>query len=50
MEYIHYDDIADFSEADLDCLSLDALFAEMLIEEETGMCADRYADDEGEWC
>lgn len=37
MEYIHYDDIVAFEEADLDCLSLDALFAEMLIEDETGL-------------
>lgn len=48
MDYIHYDDIAGFTEASLDCLSIEALFAEMLIEEETGMYADRYADEEGE--
>ena len=34
MEYIHYEDIASFDEDALDCLSLDALFAEFLIEEE----------------
>jgi len=30
MEHIHYDDIAAFDEAPLDCLSLDALFLELL--------------------
>lgn len=30
MEHIHYDDIAAFEEAPLDCLSLDALFLELL--------------------
>lgn len=29
-----YDAIADFVESDLDCLSLDALFAELFIEDE----------------
>lgn len=29
-----YDTIADFVESDLDCLSLDALFAELFIEDE----------------
>lgn len=37
MEYIHYEDIASFDEDALDCLSLDALFAELLIEDETGL-------------
>tara|TARA_R110000868_G_scaffold232939_1_gene486657 strand:- start:461 stop:601 length:141 start_codon:yes stop_codon:yes gene_type:complete len=44
MEYVHYDDIVSFDEAALDCLSLDALFAEMLIEEETGLMP--YWDEE----
>lgn len=30
MEHIHYDDIAAFDEEPLDCLSLDALFLELL--------------------
>lgn len=47
MEYVHYDDIASFDEAALDCLSLDALFAEFLIEDETGL-APLYDDEEGE--
>lgn len=37
MEYIRYDDIAAFEEDPLDCLSLDALFAEWLIEDVTGV-------------
>jgi hypothetical protein len=44
MEYIHYDDIVSFDEAALDCLSLDALFVEMLIEDETGLMP--YWDEE----
>ena len=40
MEYIHYDDIAAFDEAALDCLSLEALLDELFGD----------ADDEGEWC
>jgi hypothetical protein len=39
MEYIHYDDIAAFDEEPLDCLSLDALFLELL----TGDLADEEA-------
>lgn len=31
MDHIHYDDIAAFEEAPLDCLSLDALFLELLV-------------------
>jgi hypothetical protein len=48
MEYIHYDDIAAFEEAPLDCLSLDALFLELLIEDETGLspCWDEEGDDD----
>lgn len=46
MEYLHYEDITGIEEAPLDCLSLDALFAELFIEEETGMYADCYADDD----
>lgn len=45
MEYIHYEDIAAFEEDDLDCLSLEALLAELFIEEETGMTP---FDGEGE--
>lgn len=37
MDFIHYDEIVSFDEAALDCLSLDALFAELLIEDETGL-------------
>jgi hypothetical protein len=37
MDHIHYDDIAEFDEAPLDCLSLDALFLELL---ESGEEAD----------
>jgi hypothetical protein len=44
MEYIHYDDIVSFDEAALDCLSLDALLVEMLIEDETGLMP--YWDEE----
>ena len=40
MEYIHYDGIAAFEEAPLDCLSLDALFLELL----TGDLAEEQAD------
>jgi hypothetical protein len=36
MDHIHYDDIATFEEEALDCLSLDALFLELL----TGDLAD----------
>jgi hypothetical protein len=39
MDHIHYDDIAAFDEAPLDCLSLDALFLELL----TGDLADEEA-------
>lgn len=46
MEYIHYEDIADFDEAALDCLSLDALFAEFLIEDETGLASCWEDDDD----
>lgn len=48
MDFIHYDDIADFTEDALDCLSIEALLDEFFIEEETGLYADRYAD-EGEY-
>lgn len=44
MEHIHYDDIAAFDEDALDCLSLDALFVELLVEEETGLVP--YWDEE----
>ena len=37
MTYFNYDDIAGIDESPLDCLSLDALFAELVIEDETGL-------------
>ena len=37
MEFIAYDHILNVEEDDLDCLSIEALFAELLIEDETGM-------------
>jgi hypothetical protein len=37
MDHIHYEDIAALQEDDLDCLSIEALFAEMLIEDDTGL-------------
>jgi len=37
MEFIAYDNIITVEEDDLDCLSIEALFAEFLIEDETGM-------------
>lgn len=46
MEYIHYDDIAAFDEAPLDCLSLDALFLEFLIEDTTGLVSLPDLDEE----
>lgn len=36
-EFICYDDIANVIEDDLDCLSLEALFAELIVEDETGL-------------
>jgi hypothetical protein len=36
MEFMQYENITDVIEDDLDCLSLEALFAELLIEEEMG--------------
>ena len=36
-EFICFDDITDVIEGDLDCLSLEALFVEFLIEDETGL-------------
>lgn len=37
MEFIAYDDIITVEEDDLDCLSIEALFIELLIEDETDM-------------
>jgi hypothetical protein len=37
MEHIHYDYIANFEEAPLDCLSVEALTVEWLVEQETGL-------------
>jgi hypothetical protein len=37
MEFMHYENITDVIEDDLDCLSLEALFAELLIEDELGV-------------
>lgn len=45
-EFIHYDDITDVIESDLDCLSLDALVAEWLVEDETGLPSCWSDDDD----
>lgn len=36
MEFMHYDNITDVIEDDLDCLSVEAIFVEMVVEEEMG--------------
>ena len=39
MEFVAYENITDVIEDDLDCLSIEALFAELLIEDETGLAS-----------
>lgn len=39
MEFMQYDDVTDVIEDDLDCLSVEAIFVEMLIEDEMGVAS-----------
>jgi hypothetical protein len=39
MEFMQYDNITDVIEDDLDCLSLEALFVELLVEDEMGVAS-----------
>lgn len=39
MEFVDYANITDIIEDDMDCLSIEALLAELFIEEETGIAS-----------